>query len=101
MSTPILTTPVQVATKTCEHCGSILQRTGNPVTFGDIGGTTASMKMRGHPAFRGWVPSLLVAICPICDAAPDAATTTETKDDSLAAAPVESYLERVGREAGA
>jgi hypothetical protein len=99
---PLLTTPTQPATAPCSECGDALVRTGQPTTFADIGRTTPSevggRRVRGHAPFKGWVPSLLVAICPTCDG------HTERPDDDPDTEPapsvtevMESYLERYGR----
>jgi hypothetical protein len=59
--------------------------------------------MRGHKAYKGWVPSLLVTICPTCDGhveRPDAPAATAPDDGLLPPTQtpaLESYLERLGR----
>lgn len=93
MPTPPLATPTADSHKQCVECGSTLILTGKPVTFTDTKGTAPSARMRGHNPYKGWVPSLLVTICPICDM-PASVMTAEPKQ----AVAAESYLERVARE---
>lgn len=101
MPIPLLTTPTADSSAKCAACGTALVRTGKPITFADIGGTTASViggkPTRGHRAFKGWVPSLLIAVCPVCDTAAER-TDEPTPEPPEVAAIRESYLERLGRE---
>lgn len=82
---PLIATPTREANTNCTTCGSTLLRTGNPVSFGDSKGTMPSMvngrATRGHQPYRGWIPSLLVAVCPTCDVwtpEPEPTATTST-----------------------
>jgi hypothetical protein len=103
-SPPLLTTPFTSSpTAVCKDCGTPLIRTGQVVTFAETPKTTASKVegrlVRGHAAYKGWVPTLFVNICPTCDG------HTERPDDEPdlpEPAPsvnevMESYLERLGR----
>lgn len=103
MPAPLLATPSTESPVSCGECGDTLIRTGKVITFADVTGTTPSARMRGHKAYKGWVPSLLVTICPTCDGhveRPDAPAATAPDDGLLPPTQtpaLESYLERLGR----
>jgi hypothetical protein len=90
---PLVATPAKTSPATCATCGDTLIRTGKPVTFAEMGALPSSRVeltpdhvslVRGQRAFRGWVPALLVAICPTCDG---------HKEDEPSAAPVATEME--------
>lgn len=69
---PPVLTPLADSPVTCEKqdkegkvCGATLMRTGKVATFVDIKRTSRT------GAVKGWVPTLLVTICPVCDAGAD------------------------------
>lgn len=96
MPTPLVATPVNDSKEHCKECGSPLKLTGNPVTFGDLPATPRTSSVRGHRAYKGWVPSLLVYICPVCDSRKEpteAEAQVETK--SLVDEDREAYLNRL------
>ena len=66
---PLITTPTREASIACKACGSTLVRTGQPTTWADTKSTliNTTVSPRVLKPFRGWVPSLLITICPKCD----------------------------------
>ena len=97
MPAPLLATPSTESPVSCGECGDTLIRTGKVITFADVTGTTPSARMRGHKAYKGWVPSLLVTICPTCDGRAEPVEPVEPDTRPLMADVRETYLERLGR----
>lgn len=93
MPDPLVATPTRDSNATCGECGSTLVRTGKESTFSE---GDAPRGYRGWRQFKGWVPALLVSICPVCDVrkAPDVVAEPKPKR-TRAPKPVLGVLERI------
>ena len=99
MPIPMLANPAADSEALCPTCQSKLLRTGKPATFSD---GKAKPEKWGRP-YKGWIPALLVDICPTCDVRVGTDSVSVEPVAAAAAEPVverESYLERVARENG-
>lgn len=81
---PLIATPTRPAeSATCSTCGEALIRTGHITTWAETkGGLLADAKIqpRMTKAYKGWIPALLVTICPKCDSRDESSIAEPTPD---------------------